>query len=58
MCLSDHVVAITYKTHRSVDMQSGLINKIAVTPANVGSGLKSPDKIFRNLFPVCNVNIF
>ena len=23
-----------YKTHRSVDMQSGLINKIAVTPAN------------------------
>ena len=24
-----------YKTHRSVDMQSGLINKIAVTPANV-----------------------
>lgn len=24
-----------YKTHRSFDMQSGLINKIAVTPANV-----------------------
>jgi transposase, IS5 family len=24
-----------FKTHRSVDMQSGLINKIAVTPANV-----------------------
>ena len=24
-----------YKTHRSVDMQSGLINKIAVTPANI-----------------------
>ena len=23
-----------YKTHRSVDMQSGLINKIAITPAN------------------------
>ena len=24
-----------YKTHRSVDIQSGLINKIAVTPANI-----------------------
>ncbi len=31
-----------YKQHTSVDMQSGLINKVAVTPANVddGKGLK------------------
>jgi len=31
-----------YKKHTSVDMQSGLINKVAVTPANVpdGRGLK------------------
>ena len=27
-----------YKKHTSVDMQSGMINKVAVTPANVSDG--------------------
>lgn len=35
-----------YKKHASVDMQSGLINKVAVTPANV-----TDNRVFRHVCP-------
>ena len=35
-----------YKTHKSVDMQSGLINKVAITPANV-----TDNKGFKHVCP-------
>ena len=35
-----------YKKHKSVDMQSGLINKVAVTPANV-----TDNKGFKHVCP-------